>query len=120
MPMKRRIDKSREPTISPQAVELFARAKKLLRRRHSEQTENELSDISFALAVELKQLPWMTDVLDTLGFSKPPEWEDANDPDWHRSAAIAAELETVLRAKRDAEREARRAAQPSPPPAPVV
>jgi len=121
MPYKRRGgSKQREHVITPQAVELYARAKRLAR---SNGNASELNDVSYALAAELKLRPWMTCPLDivALGYSRP-EWE-ADDEWWWKSAALADELETALQAKRKAEREARKAINPTnrddpAPPAP--
>jgi hypothetical protein len=107
MPMKRRLAKAREPQITDAAVTLFERAKKLLRRPESEQSERELLDISCELAVELHLKPWAICPLDTLGFTGPSPWEGDS---WWPAAALADELEAALRKRRKAARAARRVA----------
>jgi hypothetical protein len=92
--------------ITPAAIELFARGKRIIASGKEEERASELNEICYQLEVELKMRPWMTAPLDTLGFSKPQEWEDASD--WWRSAGVCDELEAALKAKRKAERAARR------------
>lgn len=101
---------ARATMITPAAVELYARAKRLI-QRGEKQHRDELVDISRQLAVELKLRPWQTCPLDTIGFAGPSPWEG---PSWWQSAALADELEVALRERRRAERARRKAAEPPP------
>jgi len=115
------------PLITPAAVTLYARAKRLI-RRGEEQHAAELNELSYQLALEMNLRPWLVCPLDTIGYSKPAAWEDGED--WWQAAALADELEAALKARRKAERAARKAAAtstpesppppPEPPPGPVV
>src|SRR5262245_5514503 len=104
MPGPIRRPPNRPPTmiITDAAVTLYERAKKLI--ASGKEDAPELRDISYQLGAELKMRPWATDVLDTLGYSKPPEWEPDGD-DWWRSAGLRDQLEQVLRERRKARRE---------------
>lgn len=110
MPTKRTpIGRTPFPVISPAAVTLYERAKRLI-RRGEEQHHDELITISRDLAIELKLKSWMVCPLDTLGFASPSPWEGDS---WWQSAAIADELEAALKARRKAEREARKRLPPA-------
>jgi hypothetical protein len=122
MPGTRRtpIGRTSIPVISPEAVTLFERGKRLIAR--GDEDAPALRDISLQLAMELKLRPWMTCPLDTLRYSEPAEGMDTEREreDWYRSAGIRDQLEAALKARRRAEREARKKAapdQPTPPPA---
>jgi len=119
MPTKRTpIHRSPFPHITPTAVSLYERAKRLIARGNEDAPA--LRDISYELAVELKLKPWMVCPLDTLGFTAPSPWEGDS---WWQAAALADELEEALKARREAARKAKRAQKaaepppPSPPPA---
>ena len=114
MPFKRRISKARDGAITDASVTLYERARKLLRRPESAETERALNDLSYQLGAELGLQPWATCPLETLGYSKP-SYEDSED--WSRAAEIAEALTAALRARRKAARLARRAV-PSEPTAP--
>jgi hypothetical protein len=120
MPTRRTpITRSPGPLVTPAAVEIYARAKRLI-QRGEEQHADELNELSYQLALELNLKPWATCPLDTIGYNKPAAWEDGED--WWQAAALADELAAALKARRKAERAARKAAAMStpepPPPAP--
>jgi hypothetical protein len=109
--------------ISPDAITLFERGKRLIAR--GDYDAPALRDISYQLAVELKLKPWLCcPLVDCVGYSEPAEWMDSDREreDWFRSAAIRDQLEQALKARRKAEREARKKAaenmpkQPTPAP----
>jgi hypothetical protein len=101
--------------ISPEAITLFERAKRLIAR--GEWDAPALRHVSLRLAMELKLRPWMTCPLDTLRYSEPTEGMDTplEIEDWHRSAGIRDQLEAALKARRRAEREAREKAAGAAP-----
>jgi hypothetical protein len=101
------IHRPSQPTVTDAAVTLYARAKRLLRRPQTDAVHRELQAVSHELAVELKWKPWMVDVIDTIGFAGPSQWEGES---WWQAAAVADELEQALRARRKAARMARSAA----------
>jgi len=110
------------PRITPRAVELYARAKRLLRRPEIEENERELSEVSYQLSAELGMKPWQTDPIDCIGATEPPPWERGSEfaaEDWYRSAALRDELEQALRDRRRAQRQMRpnggTPEQPQPP-----
>jgi hypothetical protein len=109
MPYKRRDGgpKAREPQITPAAVALYERAQKLLRKPQSDARDQILSDLGFDIAAELKLKPWVPNIFNVVGYSKPEPYEDADD--WWKVAELAEQLEAAVKAKRKAEREARRA-----------
>jgi hypothetical protein len=122
MPTKRiPIGRPPAPRITPRAIELYAQAKRLLRRPETEENERALSDVSYQLSAELGLEPWATDPLDCIGCTEPPQWERGSElatEDWYRSAALRDELEQALRDRRRARRQARpngSSPQPSPP-----
>jgi hypothetical protein len=104
---------ARTQPITPAAVTLFERGKKLLLRPESVETERALNDLSYQLGAELGLKPWMTCPLEALGYAKPA-YEDAED--WSHATEIAEALTAALRARR----KARRAAETPPEPAPVT
>jgi hypothetical protein len=112
MPYKRRITKERDGQITSEAVEIYRRGLKAMRRGD----DDVLRDFSYRLAGELGLKPWMTCPLDTIGHTAPAGWEDTDREreDWHRSKALANRLEKALRARRRATREARKAAAAVP------
>jgi len=119
MPVKRRPGgpKAHGPQVTPEAIALYERGRQLQRRKWSKETERELTDVSFQLASALKLAPFNECPLD-VDTEEPPAWvrSDFEVADWHRSREIRYQLESALRARRDAAREARRAVPPSPPP----
>jgi len=120
MPYKRRVSKDRgEPQVTGEAISLFERARQLQRRKWSEETERELSDLSFRLGAELKLAPYEEDPLDC-DTDEPPSWMRSENEitDYHRSRQIRLMLEQALRARRDAAREAERRAVEAKAPAP--
>src|SRR5262249_23744188 len=100
------------PYVTPEAVAIYARAKRLI-QRGEEQHADELSELSYRRGAEIGLKPWMVCPLDTLGYSKPAAWEDGED--WWQGAALVDELEAALKARRKAERAARKAAAAPPP-----
>jgi hypothetical protein len=113
MPYKRRVSKDRgEPQINAAAIDLYERARQLQRRKWSEQTERELSDVAFRLGAELKLAPYEEDPLDCITEEPPSFMRSDNEiADWHRSRAIRQMLDDALKARRDAAREAERRAK---------
>jgi hypothetical protein len=115
VPYKRRDGgpRSREPVITITAIELFAKAKRLLRQPQSDERDQLLSDLGYDIAAELKLKPWMPNVFDVVGYAKPEPWEESES--WWQVADLADQLEQALRERRKAKRAARRAQQSRPP-----
>jgi hypothetical protein len=107
------------PRITPRALDLFERGKRLKARGKE---EREFSEVSYALDVELQQKPWQESALD-VDTDEPPAYmrTPAEIADYRRARAIRLELEAALRARRKAQREAKRAqnaaTDATPPPA---
>jgi hypothetical protein len=104
---------ARGTMITPAAVELFAKAKRLLRRPETKERDRALNDLTAQLEIELKLKPWMPAIFDVYGYSKPEPYEDSEN--WWQIAEIVDALEAVLRERRKAERAARRVQQSRPP-----
>jgi hypothetical protein len=125
MPGTRRTPIGRPPIphVSPEAVTLFERGAKLMRRKPTEDIERALNNVSFELGRVLGLKAWNDCPLTDCDCHSPPPFLDSRDEieDWWRSRWIREQLEDALRARRKAEREARKAAgqapAPSPPPA---
>lgn len=120
MPVKRRPGgpKAHGPQVTPEAIALYARGRLLQQRRKwSEAVERELTEISFQLAGALKLAPYEEDPLD-VDTEAPPSFmrSDLEIADWHRSREIRYQLESALRARRDAAREAKRTMSSAPTP----
>jgi hypothetical protein len=110
MPMKRRVDKSRNGRITVEAVALFERG---LRLRAQQNWSQEIADNAGALAIALAMQPWESDVFDCPNDEPPPWMADPDQTDsYYRTRRIRLELEAALRAKRR-----RKAPASDPPPA---
>jgi hypothetical protein len=92
----------RTPVITPEAIALFERG---LRLRAKKDWSSEIAANAFALEVELGMKPWEEDVFDC-NDDTPSDWMtgEFEIDDYRRSRAIRLELETALKAKREAQR----------------
>jgi len=101
--------------ITPEAVALFRRGLRLIRR--GDEDRREYLDVCYKLDRVLGLRPWQEPVLDTVGFDAPPDWMDSGPviADWHRSANIRRQLEAALTAARKVKRARGDAAASSPP-----
>jgi len=101
--------------ITPEAVALFRRGLRLIRR--GDEDRREYLDVCYKLDRVLGLRPWQEPVLNTVGFDIPPDWMDSEPviADWHRSANIRRQLEAALAAARKVKRARRDAAASSPP-----
>ena len=101
--------------ITPEAVALFRRGLRLIRR--GDEDRREYLDVCYELDRVLGLRPWQEPVLDTVGFDAPPDWMDSGPviADWHRSANIRRQLEAALAAARKVKRARGDAAASSPP-----
>jgi hypothetical protein len=125
MPGTRRtpIGRTPIPHVSPEAVTLFERGAKLMRRKPTEDIERALSPVSFELGRVLGLKAWNDCPLVDCDCREPPPFLDTRDEieDWWRSRWIREQLQDALRERRKAEREARKPAgqapAPTPPPA---
>jgi hypothetical protein len=114
MPMKRRIDKSRDtPRVTVTALDLFER---IMRLRHQRDWLHETRDLRCALNVELDMKPFNPDIILHCDGERPPDRDwPRGVQDWWHSRRIRLELEVALR-ERQAARRAKAAPTPAAPP----
>ena len=96
MPVKRRLGKQRETTISPTTIALYARALELraLGPDFREEAHEARAAFERALGGGIRRL-WETSVFDVINYGPDP-----GDPEWERAAELKRRLDEALAAVR--------------------